>query len=80
MKAGRPGRRGEERRFLALCRAVVPQDGGSGGERGALGHQFRFGSPDDLIGATLLLASNKAGGFITGTEMVVDGGFNAMKI
>jgi NAD(P)-dependent dehydrogenase (short-subunit alcohol dehydrogenase family) len=40
----------------------------------------RFGSPDDLIGATLLLASNKAGGFITGTEMVVDGGFNAMKI
>ena len=40
----------------------------------------RFGSPDDLIGATLLLASNKAGGFITGAEMVVDGGFNAMKI
>jgi len=40
----------------------------------------RFGSPDDLIGATLLLASNKAGAFITGTELVVDGGFNAMKI
>ncbi len=40
----------------------------------------RFGSPADLIGATLLLASNKAGAFITGSELVVDGGFNAMKI
>ena len=26
----------------------------------------RFGSPEELIGATLLLASNRAGGFITG--------------
>jgi NAD(P)-dependent dehydrogenase (short-subunit alcohol dehydrogenase family) len=40
----------------------------------------RFGNPSELIGATLLLASNAAGGFITGTEMVVDGGFNAMSI
>ena len=40
----------------------------------------RFGSPEDLVGATLLLASNKAGGFITGSELVIDGGFNAMKI
>ena len=40
----------------------------------------RFGSPEDLIGATLFLASNRAGGFVTGTELVVDGGFNAMKI
>jgi NAD(P)-dependent dehydrogenase (short-subunit alcohol dehydrogenase family) len=40
----------------------------------------RFGNPDELIGATLLLASNKAGGFITGTEIVVDGGFAAMTI
>jgi len=40
----------------------------------------RFGSPGDLIGATLLLASNQAGSFITGTEVVVDGGFNAMTI
>lgn len=39
----------------------------------------RFGSPDELIGATLLLASD-AGAFITGTELVVDGGFNAMTI
>jgi len=40
----------------------------------------RFGNPEELIGAILLLASNKAGGFITGTEMVVDGGFDAMSI
>ncbi len=40
----------------------------------------RFGKPDELIGATLLLASNKAGSFITGHEMIVDGGFSAMTI
>jgi len=40
----------------------------------------RFGEAHELIGTTLLLASNNAGGFITGTEMIVDGGFNAMSI
>ena len=40
----------------------------------------RFGKPEELIGATLLLASHKAGSFITGHEMIVDGGFNAMSI
>ncbi len=40
----------------------------------------RFGNPDELIGATILLASNTAGGFITGHEMIVDGGFNSMSI
>ena len=39
----------------------------------------RFGEAHELIGATLLLASD-AGSFITGTEMVVDGGFAAMSI
>jgi NAD(P)-dependent dehydrogenase (short-subunit alcohol dehydrogenase family) len=39
----------------------------------------RFGNPEELIGATLLLASD-AGSFITGAEMVVDGGFDAMSI
>jgi NAD(P)-dependent dehydrogenase (short-subunit alcohol dehydrogenase family) len=39
----------------------------------------RFGNADELIGATLLLASN-AGSFVTGTEMVVDGGYAAMTI
>ena len=37
----------------------------------------RFGESHELIGATLLLASNKAGGFITGMEMIVDGGTTA---
>ena len=36
----------------------------------------RFGEADELIGAALLLASD-AGSFITGTELVVDGGFAA---
>jgi NAD(P)-dependent dehydrogenase (short-subunit alcohol dehydrogenase family) len=40
----------------------------------------RFGEPEELIGATLLLSSAKAGRFITGHEMLVDGGFNAMSI
>ncbi len=40
----------------------------------------RFGAPEELMGATLMLASNKAGGFVTGTEIIVDGGFNAMTI
>ena len=40
----------------------------------------RFGCPDELTGATILLASNKAGSFITGHEMVVDGGFDSMSI
>jgi len=38
----------------------------------------RFGEPEELIGALLLLVSNKAGGFITGTHINVDGGFTAI--
>ncbi len=40
----------------------------------------RFGEAQELVGATLLLASSEAGGFITGHELVVDGGFSAMTI
>ena len=36
----------------------------------------RFGDPDDLIGAILWLAS-PASGFVTGTVVAIDGGFNA---
>jgi NAD(P)-dependent dehydrogenase (short-subunit alcohol dehydrogenase family) len=39
----------------------------------------RFGEASELSGATLLLASD-AGRFITGSELVVDGGFSAMSI
>lgn len=40
----------------------------------------RFGDSRELIGATLLLASANAGGFITGHELVVDGGYASMTI
>jgi NAD(P)-dependent dehydrogenase (short-subunit alcohol dehydrogenase family) len=39
----------------------------------------RFGEAHELAGAVLLLASG-AGGFITGAELVVDGGFDAVTI
>ena len=39
----------------------------------------RFGEATELVGASLLLASD-AGRFITGIELVVDGGFNSMSI
>ena len=40
----------------------------------------RFGEARELVGATLLLASDAAGSFITGDEVVVDGGYHAMTI
>ena len=40
----------------------------------------RFGDKEELVGATLLLASGKAGSFVTGTETIVDGGYSAMTI
>ena len=40
----------------------------------------RFGSPEELAGAVLLLASPKAGSFLTGHNLLVDGGFTAMTI
>jgi len=40
----------------------------------------RFGEPEELVGATLLLASHNAGRFITGLELIVDGGFHAKTI
>jgi len=37
----------------------------------------RFGEPEELIGALLLLVSPKAGSFVTGADISVDGGFTA---
>ena len=37
----------------------------------------RFGEPEELVGAMLLLLSPTAGSFITGTHINVDGGFTA---
>ncbi|MDR0520460.1 MAG: SDR family oxidoreductase [Planctomycetaceae bacterium] len=35
----------------------------------------RYGTPDELIGAALLLLSKKAGSYMTGSTVYVDGGF-----
>jgi len=40
----------------------------------------RFGEPEELLGAVLYLASDKASGFVTGVLLRVDGGFAAMTI
>lgn len=37
----------------------------------------RFGEPKELIGTLLWLVDDKASGFVTGTTIPVDGGFNA---
>ncbi len=39
----------------------------------------RFGEPEELIGAAVLLASRTGGSFITGAAYYVDGGFTAMR-
>jgi NAD(P)-dependent dehydrogenase (short-subunit alcohol dehydrogenase family) len=41
---------------------------------------YRFGEPEELVGATLLLLSRNAGSFITGATVYVDGGFTGMSI
>lgn len=40
----------------------------------------RFGSPEELAGGILLLASPTAGSFLTGHNLLIDGGFTAMTI
>jgi NAD(P)-dependent dehydrogenase (short-subunit alcohol dehydrogenase family) len=39
----------------------------------------RFGETSELIGAVIYLASDAAS-FVTGSELIVDGGFSAMTI
>ncbi len=50
-------------------------------ESAILGHtpMGRFGEPNELLGATLWLASDAAS-FVTGAEIAVDGGFSCMTI
>ena len=47
-----------------------------------LGHtpMARFGEPNELVGAAIFLASAKASGFVTGSDLVVDGGYLAQTI
>jgi NAD(P)-dependent dehydrogenase (short-subunit alcohol dehydrogenase family) len=40
----------------------------------------RFGEPSELVGAALFLASHEASGFVTGTDIRVDGGFLSQTI
>ena len=50
-------------------------------EKAIIGHtpMARYGQPNELIGATLWLASDAAS-FVTGAEIAVDGGFSCMTI
>lgn len=47
-----------------------------------LGHtpMKRFGTPEELQGAAVYLASQRASGYVTGSFLRVDGGFGAMTI
>lgn len=50
--------------------------------RSILGHtpMGRFGRPEELVGAAVFLASREASGFVTGTDIRVDGGFLSQTI
>ncbi len=39
----------------------------------------RFGEPHELVGASLFLCARKAGSFVTGCHLTVDGGFSCME-
>lgn len=40
----------------------------------------RFGNPEELVGAAILMCAPVAGSFITGTDLYVDGGFTGMRL
>ena len=65
-------------------RALLFKDDGTYTERGGqiIGHtpMARFGKAEELSGAVVFLASEKASNFITGHNLVVDGGFSSTTI
>lgn len=65
-------------------KALLMQQDGTYTERGAqiIGHtpMARFGSAEELAGAVIWLASARASSFVTGQNIVVDGGFSATTI
>ena len=40
----------------------------------------RFGKPEELVGAVVFLASTEASGFVTGSDLRVDGGYLSMTV
>lgn len=65
-------------------RAMLLKDDGTYTERGQqiIGHtpMARFGEANELSGAVIWLASRQASSFVTGQNIVVDGGFSAVTI
>lgn len=65
-------------------RALLYKEDGSYSERGGqiIGHtpMARFGAAHELAGAVIWLASSRASSFVTGQNIVVDGGFSAVTI
>jgi NAD(P)-dependent dehydrogenase (short-subunit alcohol dehydrogenase family) len=65
-------------------RALLYKEDGSYSERGGqiIGHtpMARFGEPHELAGAVVWLAASRASSFVTGQNIVVDGGFSAVTI
>jgi NAD(P)-dependent dehydrogenase (short-subunit alcohol dehydrogenase family) len=65
-------------------RALLFKPDGSYTERGGqiIGHtpMARFGDPHELAGAVVWLAAPRASSFVTGQNIVVDGGFSAVTI
>lgn len=65
-------------------RKLLFKDDGSYTERGGqiIGHtpMARFGEPSELAGAVVWLAAPRASSFVTGQNIVVDGGFSSTTI
>lgn len=65
-------------------RALLYKEDGSYSERGGqiIGHtpMARFGEPQELAGAAVWLAARRASSFVTGQNIVVDGGFSSVTI
>ena len=65
-------------------RALLFNEDGSYSQRGGqiISHtpMARFGNAEELAGAVIWLASERASSFVTGQNIVVDGGFSAMTI
>ena len=85
---GHPGhsRQRDQPRFFPADqnRKLLLNDDGSYTERGGqiIGHtpMARFGNSDELAGAIVWLAAEKASSFVTGQNIVVDGGFSSVTI